>query len=40
MREFSDEELAAGRAEMREGYAESPVLEFIDHFDFILGTRG
>ncbi|MFQ5700111.1 MAG: class I SAM-dependent methyltransferase [Myxococcota bacterium] len=36
---FSDEELAAGLAEMRESYAEWPVLEFIDHFDFILGTR-
>jgi ubiquinone/menaquinone biosynthesis C-methylase UbiE len=35
---FSDEELAAGLAEMHESYSEWPVLEFIDHFDFILGT--
>jgi SAM-dependent methyltransferase len=35
---FDDEELTAGLAEMSETYAE-PVLEFVDHFDFILGIR-
>jgi ubiquinone/menaquinone biosynthesis C-methylase UbiE len=36
---FSSEEIGAGLAEMRETYADHTVLEFVDHFDFILGIR-
>jgi hypothetical protein len=36
---FSDEEIRVGLAEMKEAYADWPILEFIDHFDFILGIR-
>jgi SAM-dependent methyltransferase len=36
---FSSEEISAGLAEMSETYADRAVLEFIDHFDFILGIR-
>ncbi len=37
---LSDEDLAAGLAEVQESYAEWPALEFADHSDFILGIRG
>jgi hypothetical protein len=36
---FSDEEIRAGLAEMKETDADWPILEFVDHFDFILGIR-
>jgi hypothetical protein len=36
---FSSEEIGAGLAEMSEAYANQAVLEFLDHFDFILGIR-
>lgn len=36
---FSNEELEEGLAEMAETYADTDVLEFIDHFDFIAGRK-
>ncbi len=36
---FSDEEIRVGLVEMKETYADWPILEFVDHFDFILGIR-
>jgi hypothetical protein len=37
---LSDEDLAAGVAEVQESYAEWSTLELADHSDFILGIRG
>lgn len=36
---FSEAELKAGLAEMAETYADTDLLEFIDHFDFIAGRK-
>ncbi len=37
---LSDEDPTAGLAKMQENSAEWPVVEFADHFDFILGIQG
>jgi hypothetical protein len=36
---FSEEELAAGLAEMEEKYADQDVLEFVDHFDYLTAIK-
>lgn len=36
---FSDDELRAGVEEMAETYADAEVLEFTDHFDFLVGYK-
>ncbi|HEV2767419.1 MAG TPA: methyltransferase domain-containing protein [Acidimicrobiales bacterium] len=36
---FSEEEIAEGLREMDETYAEVEVLEFTDHFDYIVGYK-
>lgn len=36
---FGPEEMEAGLAEMRQTYADADVLEFNDHFDYIVGYR-
>ncbi len=36
---FSEEELAAGLAEMEEKHADLEVLEFIDHFDYLTAVK-
>ena len=36
---FADEELAKGLAEMQKQYADTDVLEFVDHFDYIAATK-
>ncbi len=36
---FSPEELAEGLREMEEAHAEAEVLEFTDHFDYVVGYK-
>lgn len=36
---FSSDEISAGLAEMSQTYADRTLLEFVDHFDFILGIH-
>lgn len=36
---FSDGELEAGLVEMKERYADTETLEFVDHFDYLTATK-
>jgi hypothetical protein len=36
---FDDDELAAGLAEMEARHADRDILEFNDHFDYIVGHK-